>query len=57
MKKDIHGSVEQTETEYTGGFADGWEAGREEGIIAASMEADRWGEPQIRDSILKLLRK
>ena len=31
----IHGSIEQTETEYTSGFADGWKAGWNEAIHRA----------------------
>jgi len=39
MKEDIYDNIEQTETEYTGGFADGYDEGHDDGNVEGWNEA------------------
>ncbi len=57
MNDDIYGSVEQTEAEYTGGFADGWKEGWNEGVKASAEKMDRRGGKTAADDIRSLLKK
>ena len=59
MKEDIYESIEQIETEYTGGFADGYKAGWNDAIEKACEDIERQVSDMygIAEEVEKLKRK